>query len=266
MTSWDPAQYERFADHRTRPFYDLIGRVGAESPSLIIDLGCGNGPMTIAAAERWDQARVVGVDSSAEMLERARALDADARVTWVQADVADWDPSGVGVPDVLLTNATLQWVPGHRDLIPQWLDVLAPGGWFAMQVPGNFEAPSHEILRDVAREHPRADDLLDGYRMTSPVGDPAEYAELLAAHCDHVDAWETTYLQLLDPASEQESPVLEWVKGTALRPFLDKLTDDERGPFLATLTERLNAAYPRAAYGTPFPFRRIFAVGRKAVA
>ncbi|AKU15910.1 methyltransferase domain-containing protein [Luteipulveratus mongoliensis] len=263
MTTWDPAQYERFADHRTRPFFDLLGRVGAENPSLVIDLGCGNGPMTLAAADRWPDARVIGVDSSADMLERARDLDADGRVEWVEADVAAWDLSGVGAPDVIVSNATLQWVPSHRELIPTWLEALRPGGWFAMQVPGNFAAPSHVAVREVAAAQPRGPELTAALR-EAPVDDPVAYADLLAGRCPHVDAWETTYVQVLDPGGEQPSPVLEWVKGTALRPILDRLDTEEQAAFLAELGTRLGHDYPRRSYGTPFPFRRIFAVGQVA--
>lgn len=264
MPTWDPSQYERFADHRTRPFFDLLARVGAERPSRVVDLGCGNGPLTLTLADRWPDAAVTGVDSSAQMLERARHLDDRDRVTWQLQDVTEWQVGEDGAPDVIVSNATLQWVPEHRDLIPVWLAGLAPGGWFAMQVPGNFDAPSHRIIREVAAAQPDGERLLADYRMTSPVGDPTEYADLLAAHCPYVDAWETTYVQLLDPAGDQESPVLEWVKGTALRPLLDRLDEPGRDRFLADLREALDRAYPRRSYGVPFPFRRIFAVGRVA--
>jgi trans-aconitate 2-methyltransferase len=175
-------------------------------------------------------------------------------------DIAVWKPTVT--PDVIVSNATLQWVPGHVGLIDKWLQTLADGGWFAMQVPGNFDAPSHRIIREAARAHRRADDLVGALR-ESPVESPQRYAEVLAAECDHVDVWETTYLQLLDPQGAQRSPVLEWVKGTALRPLLDVLDEAEREPFLAELVARFDTAYPRASYGVPMPFRRIFAVGRK---
>lgn len=266
MATWDPEQYERFDDLRNRPFFDLVGRVGARDPRLVVDLGCGNGPLTLALAERWPTATVIGVDSSPQMLARAAELDADARVRWVQADVAELDLASIGTPDVLVSNALLQWVPTHRELVRTWLGQIAPGGWFAMQVPGNFDAPSHRIIREVVARRPDADRLLADYRMTSPVDDPLEYADLLASGCDHVDAWETTYLQLLDAKGQQESPVLEWVKGTALRPLLDKLPGAAGQQFLADVGAELDRAYPRRAYGVPFEFRRIFAVGRVAQA
>src|SRR6478736_3871228 len=148
VVTWDPAQYGLFSDHRRRPFGDLLARVGAVAPSVVVDLGCGPGPLTLGLADRWPQARIIGVDSSPHMLEQARAADPAARVEWIEADVASWQPPA-GV-DVIVTNATLQWVPGHLDLLPRWVDALAPGGWFAMQVPGNFDAPSRALLREVA--------------------------------------------------------------------------------------------------------------------
>jgi trans-aconitate 2-methyltransferase len=263
MSSWDPRQYERFADHRSRPFVEMLARVAAEAPRLVIDLGCGNGPLTLLAAQRWPDARVIGVDSSPDMLARARTLDTAGRVDWVQADIGEYRLGAAGPPDVVLSNAALQWVPTHRELIPGWLGQLAPGGWFAMQVPGNFAAPSHRLIRDTAADHPRREQLL-ALLPDDPVDSPAGYADLLATGCAHIDVWETSYLQILDPAGQQPNPVLEWVKGTALRPLLDALPATEHEAFLADLAGRYAAAYPRRPYGVPFAFRRIFAVGRRA--
>lgn len=262
MPTWDPTQYERFGDHRTRPFLDLIARVGAEEPQRVVDLGCGNGPATLLLAERWPTAQITGVDSSSEMLERARRLDVDHRVEWVQSDVRDVDLAQPAAPDVVVTNATLQWVPEHRELMTRWLQMIAPGGWFAMQVPGNFDAPSHRVIREVVAQQPDGERLLAEYRMTDPVDDPGEYVDLVAPHVDHVDAWETTYLQVLDPQGQQADPVLEWVRGTALRPVLDLLDQPGQERLLRELAPRLAEAYPRREYGVPFPFRRVFLVAR----
>lgn len=263
MATWNPQQYEQFSDLRNRPFGDLLARVAAGSPERVVDLGCGNGPLTLTLVDRWPGAEVTGVDASEPMLQRARALDVQGRVQWQLGDVADWRPGTDRSPEVIVTNATLQWVPDHLALIDRWLAGLPTGGWFAMQVPGNFDAPSHRIIREVARGHGRAGDL-EGALRESPVESPERYADVLARHCGHLDVWETTYLQVLDPQGSQRSPVLEWVKGTALRPLLDVLQDQsERDDFLAELVTKFDAAYPRASYGTPMPFRRIFAVGRK---
>ncbi|MBC9956186.1 methyltransferase domain-containing protein [Yimella sp. cx-51] len=259
--AWDAMQYEKFDDHRTRPFRDLLARVPLSDPARIVDLGCGNGLATLLMARRWPDARITGVDSSPQMLDAAREHDLDDRVEWVEGDVAQWNPSERD-PDLIVTNATLQWVPGHEAMIEQWLDALPAGGAFAMQVPGNFSAPSHRIIREAVADHPRSGELKPLLRH-EPVLSPEGYAELLASRCAHVDAWETTYVQILDPAGTQANPVLEWVQGTALRPILAALDDSEQPAFLADLDERLAQAYPRRLFGVPFPFRRIFAVGVK---
>lgn len=262
---WDPEQYEMFSDHRRRPFADLLARVRAGTPGIVVDLGCGPGALTLALAKRWPKARIIGVDSSAEMLDQARRDDRDERVEWVRSDVESWDPARVGGPiDVITTNALLQWVPSHRELIPGWVDALAPGGWFAMQVPGNFGAPSHTLLREIAAGAPRAVELLARLRGAESVSEPAAYTTLLAGLGCEVDAWETTYQHILDPAGDQLEPVLEWTKGTALLPVFEVLTGErERADFLAAYGDALLRAYPRQQFGTLFAFRRIFAVAHK---
>lgn len=263
-TRWDPEQYARFADHRARPFVDLLSRVGAGRPRLVVDLGCGNGPLTLSLARRWPDARVVGVDSSPQMLDAARSLDRERRVEWVEADLATWDLASLGAAaDVVVTNATLQWLPQHLPLVGRWAGALVPGGWFAMQVPDNFGAPSHRLMRETAADHPARERLREPLRRAA-VADIARYMEVLdRAGCD-VDAWITEYQHVLDPLAEQENPVLEWVRGTGLRPVLETLTDPaERDAFLADYGSRLHTAYPRSAIGVVLPFRRLFAVGRR---
>lgn len=261
-TSWDPRRYAAFADERSRPFRDLMARVGAERPALVVDLGCGNGPLTLSLAERWPGARIVGVDESPQMLEAARDADPVGRVEWVEADVAGLDLGFLGsAPDVIVSNATLQWVPGHLGLLARWAGALAPGGWLAMQVPGNLDAPSHSLMRVVAQEHPAAERLRPTLDRLA-VATPAAYVELLVGAGLVVDCWETTYQHILDPLGRQSNPVLEWVSGTGLRPVLQALTDEgERAAFLEEYDVRLRAAYPRTEVGVVFPFRRIFAVG-----
>jgi trans-aconitate 2-methyltransferase len=263
--TWSPEQYEKFSNHRRRPFADLTARVGATSPEIVIDLGCGPGPLTLDLAKRWPRARVIGVDSSAEMLEDARRHDALGRVEWVLTDVEAWDPAQVAAPiDVIITNALLHWLPAHAQLIPSWIDALAPGGWFAMQVPGNFNAPSHTLLREVAANSPRAADILPRLRAGEAVGDAASYIALLAGLGCDVDAWETTYQHILDPGGDQGGPVLEWAKGTAMLPVFEVLKDEgELADFVAAYGNALLHAYPRQPFGTVFAFRRIFAVAHK---
>jgi trans-aconitate 2-methyltransferase len=183
----------------------------------------------------------------------------------VQASAEEWDPASVGAPiDVLVTNAALQWVPGHLDLIPRWVDALAPGGWFAMQVPGNFDAPSHALMREVAAHQPRAEELGRVLQRVVNISSPAEYLAAFAALGLEPDVWETTYQHVLDPEGTQRSPVLEWLRGTGLRPALDVLTEEvERDAFLEEYTRALDEAYPREPHGVVLGFRRIFAVGRR---
>lgn len=263
-TRWDPGQYAKFAYERSRPFHELAARVGAAEPGLVVDLGCGNGPLTLALAQRWPAARIVGVDSSAQMLDAARALDADGRVEWIKGDLAQWDIGSLGAaPDVVITNATLQWIPRHLELIPAWTAALTAGGWFAMQVPGNHDAASHRLMREVAITQPRAGELEAALKRGGSAA-PATYLQVLAREGLSVDAWETTYLHVLDPDGAQENPVLEWVKGTGLRPVIDLLTEEhERAAFVDAYAARLREAYPRTPAGVILPFRRIFAVGHK---
>jgi trans-aconitate 2-methyltransferase len=180
--------------------------------------------------------------------------------------VARWDPASLGAgPEVIVTNATLQWVPGHLELLSRWAAALAPGGWLAMQVPGNLDAPSHVLMRDTARAHPAADRLGPALQRLV-VESPSTYVESLGSLGLAVDGWETTYQHILDPLGQQDNPVLEWVRGTGLRPVLDALTDeDQRREFLADYDARLRAAYPRSSVGVIFPFRRIFCVAHRVV-
>lgn len=261
---WDPQQYARFGDERGRPFGDLLARVGAQSPAVVIDLGCGNGPSTLSLAERWPGATVFGIDSSPQMLRAARELDLAGRVTWIEADLRHWSSESLEArPEVIVTNATLQWVPGHLGLMERMVTALPAGGWFAMQVPDNFDAPSHTLMREVAAAHPQAADLIAATTRLR-VERPEVYLETLASLGCDVDVWSTTYLHVLDPAGEVADPVLEWVRGTGLRPVLEVLADPgEREMFLVSYGARLREAYPRGVAGVVMPFRRTFAVARK---
>jgi trans-aconitate 2-methyltransferase len=255
---WDPAQYVQFGDHRNRPFFDLTGRVDAARPGLVVDLGCGPGNLTATLADRWPEAKVVGLDSSTQMLARAEELAAGrSSLNFEQADIRDWMPSAD--VDVVVSNAALQWVPNHQDLLPRWLDALRPGSWFALQVPGNFNAPSHTLLRALAASARWAGQLDGVLRGGESVGEPADYLTALLDAGFRADAWETTYQQVL-PGTD---PVLEWVRGTALRPVLAVLPPGDAAEFEADYAAALRDAYPASRHGTVFPFRRIFAVGRK---
>jgi trans-aconitate 2-methyltransferase len=267
MVTWDPAVYLDFAAERGRPFTDLLARVGAERPASVVDLGCGPGGLTASLAERWPGARVLGLDSSPEMVGRAASYSVPGRVEFELGDVRSWQPAEP--VDVIVTNATLQWVPGHLELLPVWVSsALRPGGWLALQVPGNLSDPLHSLLRDLARSPRWFDRLAAAEDVRAVVPDPIGYDEVLAGAGCVVDAWETTYLHVLDPEGHLGADaVLAWAKGTALRPVLDALGDnDSREEFLGEYGELLHAAYPRRPWGTPLPFRRIFAVAHKPAA
>jgi trans-aconitate 2-methyltransferase len=249
--SWDPGLYLSFDDHRARPFHDLLARVGATDPRHVVDLGCGPGHLTGLLAARWPAARVTALDSSADMVAAARGRGVDAE----QADVVDWMPRPD--TDVVITNAVLHWVPTHPRLLPRWLAALPADAWFALQVPGNFAAPSHVLVRELL-DRPRWRGVVD-LRGEDAVPEPEGYAELVTGAGADADVWETTYLHRLTGAD----PVLEWISGTALRPVRDALSVADYAEFRAELGPRLRAAYPHRPDGsTWFPFRRTFAVAR----
>jgi trans-aconitate 2-methyltransferase len=254
---WDPATYLRFGDERSRPFADLLARIGAQRPRAVVDLGCGPGTLIPMLAARWPEARIRGLDSSPEMV--ARAVDSGLPARFAVADVRDWRPEPE--VDVVVCNAVLQWVPDHTDLLPGWVAALPAGAWLGLQVPGNTEAPSHRAIREVAAE-PAWRDLVTATG-PRPVPGPERYASLLMAAGCAVDAWETTYVHLL-PADGGDHPVLRWLEGTALRPVHAALGDGaEWTAFRRALGDRLAQSYPVTAEGVvPFPFRRVFAVAR----
>jgi trans-aconitate 2-methyltransferase len=257
-STWDPAQYLRFGDERARPFADLVSRVAATDPGAVVDLGCGEGALSASLARRWPGARVTGVDSSAEMLAAAAAHAVPGRVAFVRGDVRDWRPAEP--VDVLVTNAVLHWVPGHEALLRDWAEHLAPGGWLALQVPGNSGAPTHRLLAELCASPPWADRLADAAPPEAPVLTPSGYLAVLEDAGLRADAWETTYLHVLTGPD----PVLGWVRSTVLRPVLARLDDDEAADLTAAYAADLRAAYPPRPDGTTvLAFRRVFAVGRR---
>ena len=255
---WDPAKYVQFGDYRQRPFFDLTGRVLPDDPRHVVDLGCGPGNLTATLAARWPDARVVGLDSSAEMLATAEhQLQSAPGLEFRLGDIASWAPSAD--TDVVVSNAALQWVPGHPELLASWLKALKPGAWFALQVPGNFTSASHILMRDVAESPKWAGKLAGVLRHDEAVALPAQYLEIMLDAGCAADAWETTYQQVLTG----ENPVLDWVRGASLRPVLAALPPDDAAEFEAEYGARLAEAYPATPHGTVYPFRRIFAVARK---
>jgi trans-aconitate 2-methyltransferase len=255
---WDAGQYLKYAEERSRPFFDLLAQVRIESPALIADLGCGPGNLTRILAERWAAARVLGVDSSPEMLDRARTQAPAGRVEFVQADIASWSPDQR--IDLILSNAALQWVGDHEALLGRLAGMLAPGGALAVQMPYHFQNPA-QLAIEAAKADGRWRTLLDGVGLHQESVRPLPwYVERLHDLGFVVDAWQTTYIHVLTG----ENPVLEWFKGSALRPLLQKLEPPLAGEFLDELGGRLRTAYPARAGVTLLPFPRVFFIGKKS--
>jgi trans-aconitate 2-methyltransferase len=256
MTVWDPATYLQFADERFRPFHDLVARIRAVDPGVVVDLGCGPGRLTASLAERWPNAQVLGLDSSAEMIDNAQQY-ASERIRFVVGDLRGWRPDPP--VDVIISNATLQWVPGHRALLPRLVAALAAGGWLAFQVPGNFGEPSHQLLQRLAAD-PRFAAATERVETPEAFGPEIYLGDLASLGCV-VDAWETTYLHVLSGPD----PVFRWMLGTGARPVLQALPDNDRELFAAEYQALLRGAYSARPYGTVLPFRRVFVVAQRAV-
>ena len=254
MTTWEPQTYLRYADIRFRAGLDLIARIPQAGYSTVYDLGCGTGHLTAILADRFPDARVMGVDSSSEMLEEAHR--AFPKISWVKADITSWQPDRA--PDLIFSNAALQWVPNHEGLIVALVRMLSSGGVLAAQMPRHFESPSHLELRKVVLESKwrrKLEPLL-----LAPVPPPETYWKWLSPHAADLDIWETIYLQVL----HGENPVVDFMRGTALRPFLTALSEKEGAGFVEEFSKRMQAAYPSQSSGeTLFPFRRIFLVARR---
>ena len=261
MADWSPTAYLSYTDERSRPFGELVARVRRE-PASVVDLGCGPGHLTSVVRERWPAARFVGLDASPAMIDRARASDPDGR--YELADVRDHAAGRgpAGDADLVISNATLQWVPGHLELLPALAATARQT--FAFSVPGNHDAPSHRLLREVAAREPYA--AVVGPVERRAVGDPAGYLTALAAPGWEVDTWETTYTHVLDG----DDPVLRWISATGAQPVLHALDAHDaahgtalRARFDADFGAALREAYPRRPYGTPLAFRRVFAVATR---
>lgn len=256
--TWDPQQYGRYADERSRPFFELTARIDIAAPHRVVDLGCGPGSLTASLAERWSDALVTGVDSSVDMIRAAADHAIAGRIEFVHASIADWQPADP--VDVVVANAALQWVPGHIDLLARFAGWLHDGGALAFQVPDNFTEPSHTLLRDLRLSPQWRDKLGEGADRTVGVERPERYLDGLVAAGLAPDVWQTSYLHIL----HGDDPVLEWVKGTALRPVLSLLDASDSERFVGEYAQLLREAYPRQPWGaTLFPFRRTFAVGHK---
>ncbi|HVC53619.1 MAG TPA: trans-aconitate 2-methyltransferase [Stellaceae bacterium] len=247
---WDAGQYLRFADERTRPAADLVGRIDLDAPRHIVDLGCGPGNSTAVLRRRWPDAAITGIDNSADMLAKARR--GDSTVDFVAGDIAAWRPEAPC--DLVFSNAALQWVGDHERLVPRLLDGVAPDGQLAVQMPRNHDFVTHALMRQVAAEGPWRD-LLAGARDPSPVKPPEFYYDLLAPRCDRVVVWETNYIQ----AMPDIAAIISWLRGSGLGPFLTRLSTDEQKVFLDRYTALLAEAFPKRSDGQVLlPYPRLF--------
>ena len=250
--SWDPNQYLAYADLRLRPALDLLARVPVAAPASVVDLGCGAGNVTRVLADRWPAAGITGVDGSPEMLAEAREIAPG--IAWIEADIETWHPQAP--VEVLYSNAVLHWLDDHATLLPRLLDMVAKGGALAVQMPRNPDAAFQYLEAEVARGTPWWDALAPHLRL-DPVAEPGFYHDLLAPLAARIELWETTYQQVLSG----ENPVLEWVKGSRLRPLLAALGEGARSDYEAAYSQAVREAYPAGADGTTlFPFRRLFLI------
>jgi trans-aconitate 2-methyltransferase len=261
-TVWDANLYLKFADARMRPALDLMGRLdpanAARPGHAIYDLGCGAGNISRILAERFPGAPVVGIDSSEQMLEKARSQTADPRVSFAKGDLAHFKPDAP--PSILYSNAAYQWLPGHIDMFPGLMKLLPSGGQLAIQMPRNHEAPSHALMHQAAKSGPWASKLA-GIGGISRVEEPAQYFDVLKPFSSDLEVWESIYQQVLTG----KDPVAQYTASTGLRPFLEALAEPERAQFYAAYAKLIAEAYPTRADGiTLFPFRRLFIVARRA--
>ena len=255
--SWSASQYTQFEEDRTRPVRDLLAAVPPGRPARVIDLGCGPGNSTELLAERYPGAVVTGLDSSADMLDAARKrLPA---IRFEQTDIAGWsEPGSFGV---ILANAVLHWLPNHPTLFPRLVARLAEGGSLAVQMPDNLNEPASALMRDVAASGPWTAKLASAAGLRTELGDAGWYYGLLRPHCARVEVWRTTYHHVLAGGADA---VVEWFKGSGLRPFLDPLDERERAAYLESYRGRLAQAYPAQPDGSVLlPFPRLFMVATR---
>jgi trans-aconitate 2-methyltransferase len=255
MHAWDAGRYLRFADERTRPALDLLARLGLAAPRRIVDLGCGPGNSTAVLRERWPEATVTGLDSSAEMLEAA-GRDHPG-IDFVRGDIAAWSPAERY--DLVFSNAALQWVGDHQRLLPALMDRVAPAGALAVQMPRNHDFATHALMRQVAAEGPWRERLA-GARDPSPVKPPEFYYDCLAGKSRTILLWETNYIQVMDGIEA----IVAWLHGTGLRPFLARLDPAEQQLFLSRYAALLANAFPTRADGKVLlPYPRLFFIATR---
>lgn len=252
--TWSAKQYSAFEEERTRPVRDLVHAIPRDRVAIAVDLGCGPGNSTEALAQRYPSAAITGLDSSADMVEAARKRL--PQMQFDMADIADWQTAKP--MDVILANASLQWLPDHHTLYPRLVSMLSVGGCLAIQTPDNLMEPPHLLARAIAAKGPWSVKI-------GEVRHPARHAaawyySLLKPLCAHVDVWCTTYFHPL----RDHQAIVEWFKGSALRPYLAPLTPEERQAFLAEYHQALIPEYPALEDGTVLlPFPRLFVVATR---
>jgi trans-aconitate 2-methyltransferase len=259
--NWDPDSYMEFADLRSRPGLELIARISHPDPEVIVDLGCGPGHLTAVLARRWPNAKVVGIDDSGEMLQRAESQFPShlwPTIEWRHEEIARWAPQHP--VSILFSNAALHWLGSHQTLFPRLLATIKPEGVFAVQMPDNWDQPSHRLIGRLVGD-PRWSARTAPAFLGHPVAEPAEYRRWLRASTAEIDLWRTTYHHVL----EGSDAVLGWVKGSVLRPILSVLEPAESEEFLSELAGAYRTSYPpQDDGGTLFPFSRLFIVARRA--
>jgi len=254
---WSPDHYLKYADHRLRPALDLLARIPLDQAEQVVDLGCGPGTLVEALLEAFPTAELTGIDNSEEMLARARKVFAD-QATWQHADVALWTPKTP--PDLIFSNAALHWLDDHETLFPRLFGFVASGGVLAVQMPNQFDQPSHVAMREVAGVGPWAEALKPLLR-PAPIAKPENYYAWLKPQAKSIDLWQTEYVHEL----KGDDPVLDWISSTALNPLLEALGENHREDFRTALAQKLKTAYPKHQNGkTLFPFKRLFMVAVKA--
>jgi trans-aconitate 2-methyltransferase len=252
VPTWNPTQYLKFSEERTRPCRDLAARIDLPARARIIDLGCGPGNSTEVLAERWPDADLTGLDSSPDMIAKASA--AHPGWHWLTSDIAHWAATLDGESyDLVFSNAALQWVPDHATVFPQ---LLGRARTLAVQVPGNWDGPAHQTMREVAKRYPLEGRVREWY-----THDIAFYYDALVPHASSLDIWATEYIHVMDGAEA----IVEWYKGTGMRPFLEALPSDaDRASFTADYLEAIRPVYtPRSDGKVLFPFRRLFILARQ---
>lgn len=255
---WSPGAYLTYSAERTQPFIDLIARSRVSRPDRIVDLGCGPGNGMPVLRSMWPDAAILGIDSSADMLARARRATADdPKIDYQQSDIRTVDLEQPA--DLIVSNAALQWIPEHRSLLGRIQEFIAPGGVLAVQIPGNFAEPSHRLLAELAGQEPYREHI-DPAAMLQPTAEVIDYMHDVAGDGWTVEGWETTYHHVLQGAD----PVYEWVASAAARPVLQGLPSRLQEQFTAEYKAALNEAYPPTDLGTVLRFRRMFFIARRA--